>query len=270
MGRWNQMGKVIIHTETADEPLTLAGEFAGICWSADTSDHEKNFKRGLECLRNGHGKVLEFAQVYMILDGWSARVIRELYTHQSGMPTKLQASTRYVNYKDFPYVVPPTIEQDEAAREAYGDTMEQIAAAAQHLENDLGIKREDAAMVLPLGMETKIVYRTNLRALIDMSRVRLCSRAYWEFRELFKAIMDALAIYSDEWKFLVEEEKVFAPKCEIYGYCDEKYSCGRKIKKSDFMKFVKLADYCHRNGIKDIQSWMDLKFKIEKAMANGG
>ena len=89
--RFNQNGKVIVMSETTDEPLTLAGYCAGVCWNADVSDQKKNFKRGLQCLKDGHGKVLEYAQVYLILDGWSARVIRELYTHQGSLPTKLQS-----------------------------------------------------------------------------------------------------------------------------------------------------------------------------------
>lgn len=52
----------------------------------------------------------------MILDGYSARVIREWYTHIGGSPTRLQASTRYIDYEHgFDYVVPPSIEKDEAA-----------------------------------------------------------------------------------------------------------------------------------------------------------
>ena len=46
----------------------------------------------------------------------------------------------------------------------------------------MGIKKEDVANILPLGMTTKVVVRTNMRNLIDMSHQRLCSRAYWEFR----------------------------------------------------------------------------------------
>lgn len=254
--RFDQKGKVIILSETTDEPLTLAGAMAGICWGANTKDNKKNFNRGLECLRNGHGRTLEFPQIYMILDGWSARVIREFYTHIGGSPTRLQASTRYIDYNDFKYVTPMTIKNHEmtdpmmpTAEETYATVMENIGNAAEYLEKDLHIAREDVGMILPLGMETKVVVRTNLRNLMDMSRVRLCSRAYWEFRELFKAIMDALSIYSDEWKYLVEEEKVFAPKCEYNFYCNEEKSCGRKMPKSEFKKFAEFANSCYKKNI---------------------
>lgn len=269
--RFDQKGKVIILSETTDEPLTLAGGLAGICWGADTKDNKKNFDRGLECLHNGHGRVLEYPQIFMVLDGWSARVIREFYTHIAGGPTRLQASTRYINYSDFNYVTPPNIKNHKmddpmlpTAEETYAATMENIAAAAEYLEKDLGIKREDVGMLLPLGMETKIVVRTNLRHLIDMSRVRLCTRAYWEFRELFKAIMEALSIYSDEWKYLIEEEKIFRPKCEFNGYCEEKYTCGHRPSAKDFSFFAEAAVYCHQHGYKPEQVEIQLHPDIEK------
>ena len=66
-----------------------------------------------------------------------------------------------------------------------------------------------------------------------MSRVRECSRAYWEFRDLFKNIKESLALYSDQWNYLVNELKVFHTKCEDYGYCNEKFSCGRMPKQGE-------------------------------------
>ena len=89
----------------------------------------------------------------------------------------------------------------------------------------LGIPREDAAMLLPLGMETRVVDKRNLRNLIDMSRQRMCTRAYHEFRELFKDILEALSQLSDEWKYIIETQMM--PKCEYLGYCPEKKTCGR-------------------------------------------
>ena len=104
--------------------------------------------------------------------------------------------------------------------------MGQIQTAIGQLEQ-IGIKREDSAMLLPLGMATKVVCRTNLRGLIDMAHQRLCMRAYWEYRVLMQNIIDSLAFYSDEWDFLVNKEKIFVPKCEILKRCTEKNGCGR-------------------------------------------
>lgn len=220
------MGKVIIIKETTKNPITLMGERAGVCWGANIEDEEKNYKRGLDCLKSGHGRVMEYINVEMILDGYSARVIREWYTHLGGAPTRLQASTRYINYKDFEYIIPPTIEKNEEAKKKYVEAMEFITKTCSELESEYKIPREDAAMLLPLGMGTKVVDKRNVRNLIDMSHQRLCTRAYWEYRNMMRDIMKALSEYSEEWQYIVEH--YFVPKCELTGYCTEKKCCGRK------------------------------------------
>lgn len=223
------MREVIIQEHTTKFPLQMIGEEAGVCWNADTTDLEKNIKRGKDCIDSEHGRTWEFPQVYMIIDGYSARVIREFYTHIGGAPTRLQASTRYIDYESgFTFVTPPSIAKNEKANFEYQDTMQYINETLKNLEK-LDIPREDIAMLLPLGMTTKVVCRTNFRNLVDMSHQRMCSRAYWEFRQLFDNIAKSLSEYSSEWKYLVN--KCFMPKCELYGFCKEKKSCGRKSKK---------------------------------------
>lgn len=230
--RWNQIkGKVQILSETTDEPLTLSGYAAGACWGADTNDHEKNFKRGIECYRSGHWRALEYPQIYMILDGWSAKCIREFYTHIISV-TRLQASTRYIQYGDFEFTTPKSIADNEAAEKIYLDTMENIQESIKKLE-ELGIPKEDASGLLPLNYNTKVVVRIGLRELINMCEQRLCTRAYHEYRDLMHEIIDALKIYSDEWYWLIEEEHMLIPKCQRLGYCNEKYSCGRYPKKEE-------------------------------------
>lgn len=171
------MGKVIIQQYTTKYPITMIGEEAGTCWGADTSDSSKNYKRGLECLSNEHGRTTEYPDVYMILDGYSARVIREWYTHIGGSPTRLQASTRYIDYEHgFDFVVPPTIQNNPQALNVYTGIMADIADGLKELD-ELGIPREDSALGLPLGMTTRIVCKHNARNLMDMSHQRMCNRA---------------------------------------------------------------------------------------------
>lgn len=222
------MGKITVLSTTTLNPVSLIGERAGICWGADVSDAEKNYKRGLDCIKSNHGRTLEYVNVEMVIDGYSARVIREWYTHLGGSPTRLQASTRYIDYGGFEFVTPPKIKSNPEAREIYEQTMRAVSQAGEKLET-LGIPREDSAMLLPLGMTTKIVDKRNLRNLIDMSRQRMCTRAYWEYRELFGDICRELRRLSPEWEYIIDNE--MKPKCEVLGYCPERYSCGRKPKK---------------------------------------
>ena len=223
------MGKVIIQNETVKNPITLIGRQAGICYGVDITNDEKNFNRGIDCLTANHGRTLEFPDVYMVLDGYSARVIREWYTHIGGAPTRLQASTRYIKYwKGFDYITPPSISASPEATAEYEAVMNNIVRSAEELHN-LGIPQEDIANILPLGMTTKIVCKHNARNLIDMSHVRMCSRAYWEYRCLFSDLCEALRNYSDEWAYIVDN--YFKPKCDLVGYCTETKCCGRHPKK---------------------------------------
>ena len=218
------MGKIIILEETTKNPISLMGKRAGICWGSDITNNMKNYKRGLNCIKSGHHRVMEYVNIEMVLDGYSARVIREWYTHLGGSPTRLQSSTRYINYENFSYVTPPAIAQHEQAKARYESMMQQISETCSYLEQSCKISREDTAMLLPLGMQTKIVDKRNLRNLIDMSHQRLCSRAYHEYRQLFKDISNELQNISDEWKYLVDN--YFKPKCVFLGYCNESKSCG--------------------------------------------
>lgn len=221
------MGKITILPETTIDPISLMGRRAGICWGADITDSKKNYKRGLDCIKSNHGRVFEFVNIEAIIEGYSARVIREWYTHIGGSPTRLQSSTRYVNYDNFEYIVPKTV-QTEEQKAWYNNAIDTISQALKDLEES-GVKREDAAMLLPLGMTTKIVDKRNVRSVISMAEQRMCSRAYWEYRELFNEYIKQLRLYSEEWATLIP--MVMQPKCETLGYCPEKYSCGRKPRK---------------------------------------
>lgn len=223
------MGNVTILEETTKNPITLIGKRAGICWGADITDDKKNYKRGMDCITSNHGRTLEYVNVEMIIDGYSARVIREWYTHLGGSPTRLQASTRYIDYEHgFEYIVPESVRNDEKRYDVYSEAIHQINKALVKLEN-LGTPREDSALLLPLGMTTKIVDKRNLRNLVDMSHQRMCSRAYHEYRKLFSDIRRELYKVSDEWKWIVDN--LLEPKCDYLGYCPEKNSCGKVHKK---------------------------------------
>ena len=233
MKRTHDMGTVTVQKYTTTNPISLIGEEAGICWGADTTDEAKNYKRGVDCIKSDHGRAMEFPQIYLVLDGWSAKVIREFYTHIGGAPTRLQASTRYIDYsKGFYNVMPPSIKDNPKAVEVWNEFMDNVAPTIGRLRM-CGIANEDATNVLPLAYMTKVVVRTNLRNLIDMCHQRLCTRAYWEFRQLMKEILWQLENYSDEWEDLIYDLKVFVPKCEKMGFCPETRGCGKKGKREE-------------------------------------
>ena len=227
------MGTITILPETTQHPISLIGRRAGVCWGADISDDKKNYKRGMDCILSNHGRTLEYVNVEMIIDGYSAKVIREWYTHLGGAPTRLQASTRYINYSKgngFSYTTPPSIKNDYNSSQYWDKLIKTINDHIRFLI-DSGVPVEDATMLLPLAYSTKMVDRRNLRNLVDMSHQRMCTRAYWEYRQLFNDICKALSEVSDEWNWIVDN--LFMSKCEVLGYCPEKNSCGRKPKKEN-------------------------------------
>lgn len=209
---------------TIKNPITMIGREAGICYGKDFNDTTSAYNRGIDCIQSMHGRTWEFPDVYMIISDYSARCIREFYTHIGGLPTRLQESTRYVDYSDFEFLIPNSIKNNEDALDLYESEMGRIGLAVSTLVDRLGIPREDAANLLPLGMMTKVVVKINARTLIDMSHQRLCKRAYWEMRNLMIEIMTALSNYSEEWKTLID--MTFEPKCTYLNRCPEKNSCG--------------------------------------------
>ena len=101
--------------------------------------------------------------------------------------------------------------------------------ATSKLYNELveaGIKKEDARSILPNATASSMVTSLNLRELIHLANLRLCTRAQLEIR-MCVAKMCALVMEREPW--LTEH---LVPKCERLGYCDEDNSCGRKPTKN--------------------------------------
>lgn len=220
---------------TTENPLQKMGYNAGVCWAAPLDDAEKNRKRAISCIKAGHGRVLEYVDVEMVISGASARCLRELYTHIGGSPTRLQSSTRYVSEEQgFGYYIPPKIENNAELKPIYEDGMELIQKTYNSLMARKATK-EDAANILPLGMESKMVWKINLRALINFMNRRLCTRALKEIRDLSIEIKDRLAEKNEEWAWIATN--LFVPTCEIYKYrnpnlvfCPEQQCCGKHKK----------------------------------------
>lgn len=237
---------ITILPQTDKEPLNTIGYCAGVCWNSPVDDKEKNIKRAKSCILSGHTRTAEYPEVYCIVEGYSARCIRELYTHIIGT-TRLQSSTRYVDAKnmdveqDFYY---PFASNPEAS-EVYKEGLTSIMQTYEKLE-ELGHPKEDAANILPLGMNTKIVWKINLRALMHFMNMRLCSRAYKEIRQLSNELKTELRKLSAEWEWICDN--LLVPKCEAMGYCDEAKSCGRKITKEQMLEAVEEWKKNHKDS----------------------
>jgi thymidylate synthase (FAD) len=165
-------------------------------------------------IESGHGSTIEHIVFTFAISGVSRTLSHQLVRHRAGVAFD-QQSQRYVRFKGAATMLPGTIaEADPDLRGRF----EQQVEGSLDLYGDLvraGIPGEDARFVFPNATRTNLVMTANLRALIHMSGLRLCTMAQWEIRRLFQLIRHEIFQVSP---FL---GSFLAPKCVPLGYCDE-------------------------------------------------
>jgi thymidylate synthase (FAD) len=165
-------------------------------------------------IESGHGSTIEHVVFTFGITGVSRTLSHQLVRHRAGVAFD-QQSQRYVKFKGAATMLPHSIaEGGEELRERY---QAQVDGALDLYGEMLvaGVPGEDARFVFPNATRTNLVMTTNLRALIHMSGLRLCTMAQWEIRRLFQLIRQQIF---DVSPFL---GSFLAPKCVPLGYCDE-------------------------------------------------
>ncbi|HZC33865.1 MAG TPA: FAD-dependent thymidylate synthase [Candidatus Bathyarchaeia archaeon] len=165
-------------------------------------------------IESGHGSTIEHVVFTFGISGVSRTLSHQLVRHRAGVAFD-QQSQRYVTFKGASTMLPASIEDAEPdLRERYEEQVE----GSMDLYGELvaaGIPGEDARFIFPNATRTNLVMTANLRALIHMSGLRLCTMAQWEIRRLFQLIRHEIFQVSP---FL---GSFLAPKCVALGYCDE-------------------------------------------------
>jgi thymidylate synthase (FAD) len=165
-------------------------------------------------IESGHGSTIEHIVFTFAISGVTRTLSHQLVRHRAGVAFD-QQSQRYLNYKQPSYMVPSSLhDAPPEMRERYQAEMdESLAFYGEMLE--AGIPGEDARFVMPNATRTNLIMTANLRALIHMSGLRLCTMAQWEIRRLFQLIRhEVFSVSPFMGSFL-------APKCVPLGYCDE-------------------------------------------------
>jgi len=197
------------------------------CYSADapiniynsTDDEEKMLKLIERVISSGHYSTIEHIQVSFAISNVSRACTHQLVRHRH--MSFSQKSQRYVKEKgQFDYIIPPTIEKNPKLKEKFVDFMGEISKMYTEL-TEAGIPAEDARFVLPNAAASSMVTSLNLREMIHLANLRLCTRAQDEIRILVKAMCKEL-IKEEPWL-----KGYLVPKCERLGFCDEDKSCGR-------------------------------------------
>ena len=176
------------------------------------------------------------------IEGVSRSLLAQITRHR--MASYSVQSQRYVRERGFEYVVPPEIDKIPEARalfiKAMDDdqrTYEELTAKLMedHLKKllDAGVPEkkarsqaekkaiEDARYVLPNACATRIVMTANARSLQNFFRLRCCSRAQWEIREL------AEEMYRLVYEVAPTLFRNAGPSCTCGGCTEGKMTCGK-------------------------------------------
>lgn len=197
------------------------------CYSADSpmniyntsDDKEKMLKLIERVISSGHFSTIEHIQVSFAIDNVSRACTHQLVRHRH--VSFSQKSQRYVKEKgQFDYIIPPTIEKNSDLKEKFINFMSEISNIYNAF-TEAGIPAEDARFVLPNAASSSMVVSMNLRELIHLANIRLCTRAQYEIRILVKKMCEEL-VAQEPWL-----KSYLVPKCERLGFCDEDKSCGR-------------------------------------------
>ena len=237
---------LIAHTPEPEKVIAMASrtcysplDLAGLKDKAETADNAAYIRR---VLASGHTSVIEHASFTFGIEGVSRTLLAQITRHR--MASFSVQSQRYVREKGFEYVLPPEIDKIPAAREKFIQAMEddqrtyeELTAALMEgylkelLEQGIPEKAarsraekhaiEDARYVLPNACATRIMMTANARSLKNFFRLRCCSRAQWEIREL------AEQMYRLVYAVAPTLFGHCGPAC-VDGVCTEgKMSCGK-------------------------------------------
>jgi len=200
------------------------------CYSADypiniynsTNDQDKMLKLIERVISSGHYSTIEHIQVTFAIANVSRACTHQFVRHRH--MSFSQKSQRYVKEKgQFDFIIPPTIDKNQELKDKFISFMGEISNKYQEFI-DAGIPAEDARAVLPNAAASSMVASLNLREMIHLANLRLCSRAQYEIRLMVREMCDSL-IAEEPWL-----KPYLVPKCERLGFCDEDKSCGRKPK----------------------------------------
>ncbi len=151
-------------------------------------------------IKSGHESVVEHGVATFKISDISRACSHQLVRHR--LASYSQKSQRYVEDRQFSYIVPESISNNEKAYPIYLKLMTDIELAYAELMKITGIKKEDARFVLPNACTTEIVMTANMRQWRHFLNERLSSAAQWEIRELANKVLD---IFKKECPNIVDD-----------------------------------------------------------------
>ena len=203
-------------------PIETCEICAAVCY-----DSKPSFGIIKHCIESGHTSTLEHCSFTFKISEVSRALLAQITRHR--IASYSVRSQRYCKEDGSGFVIPNmgTSSPENEAYKLYDFGINHSFNTYNELCK-LGIKAEDARMVLPNACYTTIMVTMNLRALGNFMQERLCGRAQWEIRKCARLMKEEIL------KVLTEEQAEYfkthwlVPKCETHKipFCEEKNSCG--------------------------------------------
>ena len=210
--------KILAATQNPFEVMSIA---AKTCYSSkspiDIIPTKDSVEFVMKVLKSGHLSIAEHINFTIAIEGISRACSQQLTRHRHC--TFSMQSQRYVNMSNAEFIIPSSIKEnyDEISK-----TLNEIWSDYIHLIEN-GVKKEDARSILPNCTSCNLVMTTNLRELMHISNLRMCSRSQSEIRKLLMMIKNDIKENYDS-----RIAGLLIPQCEMLNYCPEEKSCGRK------------------------------------------
>lgn len=217
--------KILRHTPEPEKTIASA---ARLCYSPigameleETMSETEVANLLRKLLSMGHLSAIEHAHFTFAIEGISRACSHQLVRHR--LASYSQQSQRYVQFEEQPvFIEPPEINGENLQK--FRNGIKQAFDLYYELLQS-GIDAEDARYVLPQAVETKLVMTMNARELLHFFKLRCCSRAQWEIRDL---AIQMLNLVKEKAPVIFElaGPGCYSKKCE-----EGKMSCGEPWEK---------------------------------------
>ena len=194
----------------------IAEVSAAICVDKLDNPSDKGFEKAI---KSGHYSILEHLPLTFLIEDISRACSHQIVRHR--IASYSQQSQRYakVDTNEEWYIEPESIvTYSRNITDKYRDLMSNIAEFYQEMISK-NIPNEDARMILPNACFTSIMVSMNARSLVEQCSKRLCNRAQWEIKQVFKDMRECIKeIYPTIYELAV-------PNCYKKHGCLEAVMC---------------------------------------------
>ena len=240
----------IVHVTVApDDPLGIMaminGMYTGKVYSSPSQVSDEERREAWEAFAVSRLSETpgEWLQLSILFEN-----VTRAFTHQlirTRTATYAQESLRFAFKEDMGTAVklPPSLAgtaggqplgaEDSAVewmRNVWDEAVKAIEEAYGQLV-DMGMAAEDARGLLPTNILTRVHDRVDIKALLGVAGMRLCTQAQFEWREVFAKLVQALREYLPEdhpnrWQYELIAER-FRPVCFAANRCPMKAKSDR-------------------------------------------